>query len=272
MRSIAWISEKGGTGKTTCAINSAVGLAKRGNHVLLVDTDPQANASLVLLEGKPAEAPTLSAVLLDTADASEAIRSTRTAGLDLLPADVSLADAGLGLASMIGRESRLRVALAEVSGRYDFIVVDTSPTRSLLTINALVAVAEVFIPIEPGLFSLAGVGQLQSAIEDVRRFLGNAGLRVAGLVLTRTRRDNVSRDVETQVRQAFGEIVLKTTIPSNAKVEEAHGRFQSVLDYAPSSPGGKAYAALIGEILADGKQAERTRRAAPKPSKANDAA
>jgi chromosome partitioning protein len=271
MRSIAWISEKGGTGKTTCAINSAVGLAKRGARVLLVDTDPQANAGLVLLEGHPPSPPTLAAVLLDAADATEAIRPTRTPGLDILPADVSLADAGLALASLIGRESRLRTALAEVEDRYDFIIVDTSPTRSLLTINALVFVREVFIPVEPGLFSLAGVGQLQSAIDDVRRYLGNSELRVAGLVLTRTRRDNVSRDVEAQVRGAFGGLVAKTTIPTSAKVEEAHGRFVSVLDYAPTSAGARAYAALIEEI-ADGWESKRARASARKPAATDNAA
>lgn len=265
MRSIAWISEKGGTAKSTCAINSAVGLAKRGNRVLIVDTDPQANASLVLLEGRPASSPSLADVLLGDAEARDAIVSTHTPSVDILPADVRLADAALGLANQIGRESRLRAALAPLESRYDVVVVDTSPTRSLLTINALVAVREVFVPIEPSLFSIAGIGSLQDAVADVRRYLSNPDLRIAGLVLTRTRRDNVSRDAEAQIREAFGPLVLTTTIPTNAKVEEAHGRFQSVLDYAPASPGAKAYAALIEEIAAHG-ESKRSRIPARKPT------
>lgn len=253
MRSIAWISEKGGTAKTTSAINSAVGLAKLGNRVLLVDTDPQANASLVLLEGRPAEAPTLAGVLLGDAGAAEAIRPTRTPGLDILPADVTLADASVTLANLIGREARLRAALAGVEADYDFAIADTSPTRSVLTINVLVFAAEVYIPIEPGLFSLSGLGQLQAAIEDVRRYLGNAGLEIAGLVLTRTRNDGVSRDVEGQLRGAFGELVCRATVPTSVKVEEAHGRFLSVLDYAPRSAGAKAYEALVAEIIDHGR-------------------
>jgi chromosome partitioning protein len=271
MRSIAWISEKGGTAKSTSAINTAVGIAKKGKRVLIVDTDPQSNASLVLLEGKPAEPPTLANVLVGAADATEAIRPTRTPGLDILPADVSLADATDALSKMIGREARLRAALTDVEPDYDFIIVDTSPTRSVLTINVLVFAAEVLIPIEPGLFSLSGLGQLQVAIEEVRRYLGNRSLRLAGIVLTRTRRDNISRDVDEQLRATFGDLVLRSSIPQNAKVEEAHGRFLSVLDYAPRSPGAKAYVDLVEEII-DGRTQERTGGAPPGVAPADDAA
>src|SRR3954470_23238900 len=120
MRVIAWCSEKGGTGKSSSAINSAVALAKSGSRVLLVDLDPQANASLVLLEGKPADPPTAGAVLLGAADAEEAIRPTRTPGLDVLPSALDLADANVSLTSAIGRETRLRTALDGLG--YDFVV------------------------------------------------------------------------------------------------------------------------------------------------------
>lgn len=260
MRVIAWCSEKGGTGKSTSAINSAVALAKAGSRVLLVDLDPQANASLVLLRGEPAAPPTAAAVLLGEADAAEAVRPTHTPGLDVLPADVGLADANLTLASAIGREARLRAAL-EGAG-YDFVVVDTPPTRSLLTINALVAAGEVMIPVEPGLFSLAGLGALQGAIDDVRRYLGNPGLRIAGILLTRTRNDSVSRDITARLREAFGPVVFTATVPTSVKVEEAHGRFLSVIDYAPRSPGAKAYLALAEEIISNGRTKERARAAA----------
>jgi chromosome partitioning protein len=157
MRRIAFASEKGGVGKTTCALNVGVGLAKLGRRVLLVDVDPQGNASLVLTEGQGAESPTLSNVLMGDANALDAIRLTRTPGLDILPTDVHLADAALAIADRIGREGRLRAALADVEGSYDVVVLDTPPTRSLLTVNALCYASEVWIPVEPGLRELRPV-------------------------------------------------------------------------------------------------------------------
>lgn len=254
MRSIAWLSEKGGTGKTTSAVNSAVGLAQLGRRVLLVDADPQANASLVLLEGRGGEAPTLFHVLTNEADADAAIRKTRTPGLDLLPSETLLADANVALASELGRERRLRLAMRDVEAAYDFVVVDTGPARSLLNVNVLNYVAEVYCPVDPGVFSIAGLGTLQGAVVEVARYLDNTRLRIAGLVLTRTARDNISRDVEAQLRGAFGDLVCRTVIPGSAKIGEAHARFLSVLDYAPRSAGAKAYEALVAEIDAHGGQ------------------
>lgn len=268
MRVIAWASEKGGTGKTSSAINTAVALAKSGSRTLLIDLDPQANASLVMLEGQGAAPPTAGAVLLGEATVGESIRVTRTPRLEILPSDVSLADANLELANRIGRENRLRAALVEVKARYDVVVIDTPPTRSLLTINALVAATEVLIPVEPSLFSLSGLGQLQAAVEEVRRYLDNGGLRVAGILITRTRHDSVSRDVEAQLREAFGSLVFTSTIPTSVKVEEAHGRFLSVIDYAPRTPGAKAYLALALEIQNGGKE-KRTGHA-PKRAASTD--
>src|SRR3954451_7226745 len=120
MRSIAWISEKGGTAKTSSALNCAVGTAKRGHRTLILDTDPQANSSLVTLQGRPAEPPTLANVLVGDSGARDAIRPTQTPGLDILPADVSLADATDALSKMIGREVRLRVAMEDVAEDYDY--------------------------------------------------------------------------------------------------------------------------------------------------------
>ena len=247
-RRIAWLSEKGGVGKTTSAINTAVGLAKLGRKTLLIDSDPQGNASLVLLGGLPAGPPTLRQVLIDEADATDAIRPTGTPGLDIIPATPELADANLELAGELGRECRLRVAMEGVEAAYDFVILDTSPARSLLTINVMTYVREIIVPIDPGLFSLSGLGQLQAAVDQVRRFLDNRALRIAGIVLTRTARSNVAREVEARIREQFGDVVLATTIPNATAIEEAHSRFVSVLDYSPRSAGGKAYAALVREI------------------------
>lgn len=258
MRRIAWLSEKGGAGKSTSAINSAVGLAKLGHRTLLVDLDPQGNASMVMMEGRGVEPPTVADLLLGQVDADEAIRKTGVSGLDLIPADATLADANVTLAGELGRERRLRLALEPVEGDYDFVVLDTPPTRSLLTINAMTYAYEVLVPVDPGLFSLAGLGQIGRAVEEVRRFLDNRAVRIAGVLLTRTASNNVSRDVEKQVREAFGPLVFATTIPSSTKIEEAHSRYLSVLDHAPRSPGAKAYAALVGEII-DGIRAKDER-------------
>jgi chromosome partitioning protein len=254
MRRLGLIVEKGGVGKTTCAVNLAVGLAKRGKRVLLVDCDPQANASLVMLRGQSAKPPTLAPVLLGNAEAHEAIRSTGIKRLDVLPSSPELAEANLELTNLIGRERRLAEALATVEGSYDVILLDTGPQRSLLSINALCYVSEVLIPVEPSLFSLSGLGQLQAAVEDVRRYLGNKDLRIAGLILSRVRRDAVSRDVEERLRTDFGPLVFKASIPASVKVEEAHSRFQSVIDHAPKSPGALAFLELVEEVIGNAKK------------------
>lgn len=253
MRSIAWLSEKGGTGKTTCAVNTAVALAKLGRRTLIVDADPQANASLVFLAGQGAVAPTLFHVLTHEASADEAIRPTGVPGLDLLPADSFLADANLSLAAELGRERRLRLAMRGVDQDYDFVVIDTSPQRTLINVNVLNYAAAVYCPVDPGIFSIAGLVKLQEAISGVVRFLDNHALRLAGLVLTRVQRDNLARDTETQLRGTFPGLVHEATIPASIKIGEAHARYLSVLDYAPRSPGAKAYEALTREIIAHDK-------------------
>ena len=245
--------------------------ARAGNRVLVVDLDPQANTSLVFLHGKMATPPTIGAVLLGQADAHKVIRVTQAPGLDLLPSDASLADANADLVNMIGRETRLRAALGAID--YDYVVIDTPPTRSLLTVNALVAAEEILIPVEPALFALAGLGQLQQAVDDVRRYLNNPALRIAGVLLTRTRNDNVSRDVQAQLREAFGPLVFQATVPVSVKVEEAHGRFVSVIEYAPRSPGAQAYLAVAKEIIhgrARTRTQERTGPHAERPVSTDD--
>lgn len=256
MRAIAVMSDKGGTAKTTTAINVAVGLARRGRRTLVVDCDGQANASLVLLRGRGATPPTLRHVLLNEAGAVDAVRPTGVAGLAILPADAALAEVNLILAGEMGRERRLKLALTDVERAYDFVLLDTSPSRCLVNVNVLNYAGEVLVPVDPGLFALSGLGRLQEAVAEVRRYLDNPALRIAGLVLTRTQANNVSRDVEAQLRGLFGALVHRATIPSSTKIEEAHSRYQSVLDYAPRSAGARAYAALVEEIVADGRRTQ----------------
>jgi chromosome partitioning protein len=262
VRTIAWISEKGGSGKTTSALNTAHCLARMRKRVLVVDADPQANATLVLLKGQTPDPPTLTHVLTDTADAGDTIRTTALTALDLLPGDTCLADANVTLASEIGRERRLRLAMRGVEDAYDFVVIDASPQRTLININVLNYVSEVYCPVDPGIFSLSGLVKLQGAVAEVVKFLDNAELRLTGLVLTQARGDNLTRDVEAQLRATFGALVCQTTIPQSVKIGEAHARYTSVLDYAPRSPAARAYEALTREMMAHG-EAHRTGIAVP---------
>lgn len=272
MRSIALWQAKGGTGKTTSAINVAVGLARRGNRVLAIDADPQGNLGMVLLKGEPADGATLAEVLLNQADALEAIRPSGVGELDILPAGAALADASLALAPEWGRERRLRVAMEPVERDYDFIIVDTSPAQSLVNVNVLNWAAEILVPVDPGLFSLSGLAKLQDDVDQVRKYLDNRGLRIGGIVLTRTQSTTLCRDVERQLRETFGPLVYRATIPTSIKIEESHSRYQAVTDYAPKSPGAKAYDALIGEIL-DGQRTQgRSRGGRVGPAEADDAA
>lgn len=255
MRSIAVVNLKGGSGKTTTALCLAVGLARRlsrQRRVLLIDGDPQANATMTMLDGREPDSPTLGDVLLDEAGAGEAIRPTRVPRVDLIPAEASLADCTLALADQIGRERRLRTALREVEGDYELVVVDGPPQLTLVSINILAAVDELVVPVDAGLYSIAGLGRLEVTVDQVRRHLDHSALRIAGLVLTRAQKNKATKDLEGQLREAFGPLVYKTVIPHSVKVEEAHARHRTILEWAPKSPPGAAYDRLVTEVLKHG--------------------
>jgi chromosome partitioning protein len=253
MRRIAFVCEKGGTGKTTTSLCVAAGLARRGHRVLLVDCDQQANATWTLLGGRPADPPTLAAVLTRQADVDDAIRPTSIAGLDLLPAEAALGGVNVTLAQELGRDTRLRSAMAPLEGRYDYVLLDTGPQFTTILANALVYAAEVIVPADPGIYSMLGLVQLQTSIEEVREAYGNAVLHLAGLVMTRVSRNNVARDVEAGLRERFGDRVFRATIPLSSKIEEACTRGQTVMEYAPRSSGALAYDALVEEIVNYGR-------------------
>ena len=254
MRRIAVMQAKGGSGKTTTALCLAVGMARRGLRTLLVDADSQGNASLTMSDGRGSDPPTLGNVLLGQVEAAEAIRTTRVEGLDLLPADARLADAALLLADQIGREHRFRRALNPLEGDYDALIVDCPPQLSLVTVNVLAGVGEVIVPVDAGIYAVSGLAQLQQAVADVREYLGNRTLRVAGLVLTRTHANRATRDIAGQLRAAYGPLVYSAAIPHSVKVEEAHARNLTVLEFAPTSAPARAYLELLSEVLGDGDE------------------
>jgi chromosome partitioning protein len=216
--------------------------------VLLVDTDPSANASWTLLGGQGGERPTLAEVLTRRAAVEEAIRPSVTPGLDLLPSDAALGGVNVALAQEVGRDTRLRSALAGVAGRYAFVVIDTGPQTTTLLVNALVATEEVIVPLDAGVYAVLGLVELERLVGEVSEAY-NPGLRLAGLLLTRTQRNSVSRDVEHELRQRFGSLVFAAMIPLSVKVEEAHSRGLTVLDHAPKSAPALAYDQLVEEVL-----------------------
>ncbi len=251
MRSIAVVAQKGGAGKTTSVVALAACLAGRGRRVLVLDSDTQANATHVLLDGQAPRRPTLSEVLTGEASAPEAIVPTTIPGVELIAAEPGLADVNVSLAAEVGRERRLRSAMLGVSDR-DVCLVDTGPTRSLLTTNVLNFAREVVVPLAPGLFGFLGLAQLRADMNLVRRFLENKSLALAGVFLVQMDRTAVSRDFEREVRKALGPLVFSATIPTSVKFREAEARRSSIVDHAPKSPGAVAYQALTLEVLSRG--------------------
>jgi chromosome partitioning protein len=251
-RVIAMVNNKGGVGKTTCALNIAAGLARKDRRVLIVDTDPQANASLVLLGTKLFELPrSIYDVLLDCdRHIREIVTPTPIAGLDLAPSQTSLANAELNLASVRGRERVLRRSMSRGLEDYQYILIDCPPSLGLLTINALLAAGEVHIPIAMTYLALEGVGQVMDAIEAVKRELDHSALAITGVIPTffdgRTR---LSKEILQSIRNYFGAVVFDTPIRKNVKLDEAQSHHQSIFDYAPRSAGALEYETLVEEVV-----------------------
>lgn len=259
MRKLVIASAKGGVAKTVTAANLAVSLAARGHKTLAIDADGQANLSWILLGGGEPEGPTLADVLLRDSLADEAIRPTSIENLDLLPASASLNGANVALVQEIGRDVRLRAAMAPLDGRWDYVIVDTAPAYSTILANALVFGSEVIVPIDVGMFAMLGLVQLTNTIDEVRSAYGNESLRLAGLLLTRTAKNNVHRDIEAGLRDRFGELVFRTTIPNSIQVEAASTRGTTVVSFAPKSPAAIAYQNLVTEVIEHGDGQTRGR-------------
>ncbi len=263
MRTIAVVAQKGGQAKSTTVINMAACLAAGGLRTLVIDTDTQANATYVLLRGETPRRPTLSQVLTGDATADDAIVPTGVADVELIPAEPALADVAVSLASEVGRERRLRSALAALTGEFDVCLIDTGPTRSLVTSNVLNVADDVLVPIAPGMFGFLGLVQLRADMDLVRRFLENKSLGLLGIALVMTERTSVSRDFERQMREIHGGLVLDATVPRSVKFEEANARKLTILEHAPKSPGALAYQALTTEVMSRGHRSEEERDDAP---------
>jgi chromosome partitioning protein len=258
----ALANQKGGVGKTTTAVNLGAYLAHWGHQVLIVDVDPQANATSSLGVDKNSVPLSTYDLLINDVPLSRVVRPTSWERLDLLPSSPSLAGASVELVSYPRREYRLRQALqalnaAEAQGSdrsYDYVLIDCPPSLGLLTINALAATDGVLIPVQCEYLALEGLSQLMRTIELVRRAL-NPTLRLRGVVMTMyDTRTALSRQVVEEVRRHFPGQVFRSIIPRSVRLSEAPSYGEPILSYAPQSPGAVAYAALTRELLAgDGK-------------------
>lgn len=250
-------NQKGGVGKTTTAVNVAAALALQGMRTLVIDLDPQGNASTALgIEHRPGTASSYE-VLIGEISLQDAIqRSPHNDRLFCVPATIDLAGAEIELVSMVAREGRLRGALAELKNYdFDYVFIDCPPSLGLLTINALVAAAEVLIPIQCEYYALEGVGQLLRNIEMVRAHL-NPALTVSTVILTMyDGRTKLADQVAVDVREHFGDIVLRTVIPRSVKVSEAPGYGMTILDYDPGSRGAMSYLDASRELAERGAPA-----------------
>ena len=250
-------NQKGGVGKTTTAVNLAAALAKHGLHILVIDTDPQGNASTALNIDHRVGTPDVYSVLVEEVDFSEVVKPVaEIENLFCAPATIDLAGAEIELVSLVAREYRLQRALnkyldfhkEKYNKPIDYVFIDCPPSLGLLTLNALVAAKEVLIPIQTEYYALEGLGQLMNNVNLVKKQL-NPDLEVATIVLTMfDSRTNLSQQVAEEVRKHFGDIVITTEIPRAVRVSEAPSFQQTVITYDPGSPGAQAYVKVAKEF------------------------
>ncbi len=245
---IAVANQKGGVGKTTTAVNLSACLAELGKKVLLVDADPQGNASSG--SGAPARENTLYEVLLGLSTAEKSIVVTDTPNMSVLPSDIRLAGAEIEMVNLDRREYRMRAALRGLEGTYDYIVIDCPPSLGLLTVNALTAANSVLIPIQCEYYALEGVRSLTDTVSRVKRGL-NPSLDIEGVLMTMfDGRTNLSLQVVAQVKKHFKSKVFATSVPRNVRLGEAPSFSMPINRYDPRSTGAEAYRSLAREVLA----------------------
>lgn len=248
---VAIANQKGGVGKTTTTINLAAALSEAGKRILVVDLDPQGNASTGLgIEVEDREFTTYD-LLLDDSLPQDVIQRTETDGLLIVPATVDLSSADIELFSNEKRSFLLHDALRQPAMdqfEFDYILIDCPPSLNLLTVNAMIAAHSVLVPLQSEFFALEGLSQLMLTIREVRQS-GNKELRIEGVLLTMyDRRNNLSQQVESDARSNLGDLVFQTVIPRNVRVSEAPSFAMPVLSYDPTSKGAQAYRDLAAEL------------------------
>jgi chromosome partitioning protein len=254
-RVLAVVNQKGGVGKTTTSVNLAAALAQAGRRVLLVDLDPQGNATMGSGIDKRTVGRTVYHVLLGLGEAAAVRVRVERGGFDLLPANRDLAGAEIELVALQGRETRLKSALEQVAQDYDFVLIDCPPSLSLLTVNGLTAAQRVLIPMQCEYYALEGLSDLVATIKRVRANL-NPELEIAGLLRTMyDPRNTLSQQVSQQLEDHFKDKVYRTLVPRNVRLAEAPSYGVPAVLWDAASKGAQAYLALADEILAQGRPA-----------------
>jgi len=245
---ISIANQKGGVGKTTTSINIAAILAKKGKKVLLIDTDPQGNATSGVGVNKEQEFSVYD-VLVGEIEFEKTLQDTNVKNLKVCPSNINLAGAEVELVSMMSREHRLKEGLEQIKDKFDYIIIDCPPSLGLITLNAFTASDSVLIPVQCEYYALEGLGQLLNTINLVRKHL-NKSLQVEGAVLTMYDiRTNLSNQVVKEVKKYFENKVYKTVIPRNVKLSEAPSYGMPITVYDPKSKGAKCYEKLVKEII-----------------------
>lgn len=248
---IAVANQKGGVGKTTTAVNLAACLAKEGRKVLLIDSDPQGNATSGLGFDKRDVKKCVYDNLINDVPMAETLKHTAYENLDVIPATIQLAGAEIELVSLMNREGRLKNALERVKHDYDYVIIDCPPSLGLLTINALTAASSVMIPVQCEFYALEGITMLMNTIQLVQRNL-NPALKLEGVVMTMfDSRTNLAQDVVEEVKKYFKTKMYKTIVPRNVRLSEAPSHGMPVIDYDSKSKGAQVYLELAQEVIDD---------------------
>ena len=251
-RIIAIANQKGGVGKTTTSVNLSACLATLGKKVLLIDIDPQGNASSGVGVKKAEIESCIYDVLIDDEDIKDVIQQTKVENLYIVPATISLAGAEIELVSTVSREIRLKNALQEVKGRFDYIIIDCPPSLGLLTINALTASDAIIIPVQCEYYALEGLSQLLSTVRLVQKHL-NKNLMIDGVLLTMLdARTNLGIQVIDEVKKYFRDKVYKSIIPRNVRLSEAPSHGEPIIIYDAKSRGAELYLELAREVIKNG--------------------
>ena len=249
MKVISLVNQKGGVGKTTTAVSLASYIGKKKKKVLVVDLDPQANATSGLGIEKSELETTTYDLLINECPVRDVIFESSAQNVDIIPTNIKLAGAEVELVNAISRENILRGAIEEIKDEYDYIIIDCPPSLGLLTINALTASDGIIIPIQGEYYALEGLSQLVETINIVKKKL-NPDIEIVGVVLTMfDMRTQLSKQVREEVEDYFGKKVFKTIIPRNVRLAEAPSHGLAISDYDKASKGAKAYEALAAEVL-----------------------
>ena len=247
---IALANQKGGVGKTTTSVNLGACLADAGKKVLLIDLDPQGNATSGLGIDKKDIDESVYDVLINDVDLKKVILHSSHQGLDIVPTTIALSGAEVELTNLMARETRLKDAFGDVKDEYDYILIDCPPSLGLLTINAFTACDSILIPVQSEYYALEGLSQLLNTIKLVRKHF-NSALKIEGVLLTMyDKRTNLGQQVNAEVKKYFGDQVYETIIQRNVRLSEAPSHGQAIVDYDKRSTGAKVYQQLAKEVLA----------------------